>query len=199
MAEQNVEQVRVATTLRVQVAPEGTTLPTTVPADAAAYASDPELDAAFVEVGFTSPDGSQFTDSKTTTGIPVHQRFRPVRTIVTEVASTVAFVMRQYDKDSFKLGFGGGEFTDVGDGVTRYDPPDPSVIDRRVVVLDAFDGDIIDRYVIKRGVISGDVTAGFTRSAASDIPVTLAADEATDGQAWYFLTNDPEFAEGVGS
>lgn len=197
MAEENVDQIRVAGTLHVYAAPDGTTLPALadLPASAAAYAIDTGLDAAFVALGFTSPDGSQFSDSKTSSKIMVHQRFRGVRTVVTEVNSTAQFVLRQYDPDTVALGFGGGEFTYI-DGATQYDPPDPSVVDRRVIVLDAIDGDIIDRYVIKRGMVSGDVTAAFARTEASDIPITIEADESTDGQAWYFQTNDAAFAVG---
>ena len=197
MGEENVEQIRVAGTLHVYAAPEDTDLPllADLPADAEAYASDNGLDPAYVRLGFTSPDGSQFSDSKTVNKIKVHQRFRGVRTVVTEVATTAKFVLRQYDPDSVKLGFGGGDFTYSG-GNTQYDPPDPSVVDRRVIVLDAIDGDIIDRYVIKRGMVSGDVTAAFARTEASDIPLTIEADEASDGQAWLWQTNDPAFLAG---
>lgn len=196
MAEENVEEIRVAGTLAVYSAPEDTALPD--PAefpDAATYESDNGLAAAYELLGFTSPEGSQFSDSKTTTGIMVHQRFRKARTIVTEVATSAQFVMRQWNPATVTLGFGGGEITEPASGVYVYTPPDPEDLQHRVIVMDSIDGDIIQRFIIKRGMVSGDTTVAFARTEASDLPVTIEADETSStSTAWVLHTNDPAFA-----
>ena len=88
MAQENVDEIRVAGTLKVYSADEdaGPPDPTDFP-DVATYDDNNGLPAGYELLGFTSPDGSQFTDSKTTEKIMVHQRFRGVRTIVTASAS----------------------------------------------------------------------------------------------------------------
>lgn len=199
MAEENVEEIRVATTLAVYSAPDDAEMPTSVPATKSAYDSDNELDAAFELLGFTSPEGSQFSDSKTTVKIPVHQRFRGVRTIVTEVGTSAQFVMRQWNAATLNLGFGGVTITEPSSGVYRIEPPAPEELNHRIIVMDAIDGDVINRFVIKRGMVSGDTTVAFARTEASDLPVTIEADEASEGTAWFMLSNDPSYADAVGS
>ena len=193
MAEE-VDEIRIAGTFSVFAAPEGTVVADEVPADRDAYDLDNGLDAAFIEVGFTSPDGSKFTDSKTVVKIPVHQRFRAPRTIVTERSTMADFVMRQFNADNVPLAFGGGAVTEPTAGTYKYTPPAVEDLDYRVYVLDTIDGDIIYRYVIKRGMVSSNTETQMSRTAASDLPITIEADEPTEGQAWYLLSNDPAMA-----
>lgn len=196
MAEESVDEIRVAGTLKVYSAPEDADLPD--PADfpdASTYDADNGLSADYELVGFTSPDGSQFSDSKTTAGIMVHQRFRKARTIVTEVASSAQFVMRQWNPTSVTLGFGGGTITEPSAGVYVYEPPAPEDLQHRIIVMDSIDGDIIQRFIIKRGMVSGDTTVNFARTDASDIPITIEADETSStSTAWVMHTNDPAMA-----
>ena len=199
MAEENVEEIRVAGTLKVYSAPDDTDLPDPLEfPDAATYDADNGLDAAYELVGFTSPDGSQFSDSKTTTKIMVHQRFRGARTIVTEVASSAQFVMRQWNGASVTLGFGGGEVTSPTADVYVYTPPAPEDLQHRIIAMDSIAGDIIQRFIIKRGMVTGDTTVAFARTEASDLPVTIEADETSStSTAWVLHTNDPAFADYV--
>lgn len=196
MAEENVDEIRVAGTLKVYSAPDTADLPD--PAefpDASTYDDDNGLSEDYELVGFTSPEGSQFSDSKTTEKIFVHQRFRAARTIVTEVGTSAQFTMRQWNRTSVLLGFGGGTI-EVVSGIFVYTPPDPETLQHRIIVIDSIDGDIIHRYIIKRGMVSGETTVAFARTEASDLPVTIEADESSStSTAWVLHTNDPAFGE----
>ena len=77
---QDPSNILVAGNLRISTAPLGTTLPTTLPTDPSTL----NLDAAFKDLGYTSPDGSKFTTTRTTEGIQVHQERGNVRTLVTD-------------------------------------------------------------------------------------------------------------------
>src|SRR5678816_3250708 len=139
---QTAEEVRVGANGQIYVADAGTAAPASV-----LSALDPAFSSA---LGYTSEDGVTATDGKTIVEIPAWQSFYPVRTIVSGRTFTAAFVLRQWNRDTIALAFGGGTFTDLGGGVTEYDPPDPSTLDLRIAVIDYQDGTINYRLVIPR-------------------------------------------------
>ena len=66
MSDVDADAIVIAGTATINVAPAGTTMPTSL--------SDP-LDAAFVPAGYSTDDGVKFTDSKTVQGVRPHQSF----------------------------------------------------------------------------------------------------------------------------
>lgn len=181
MAEETAEALVVAGNATVYVAPPGTALPDT---------EDETLDPDFVELGFTTLDGIQFANTRTVEGVRAHQRFRPIRYIVTEQDSTTSFSLMQWDADTVPLAFGGGEVTEPTPGTYRYDPPSAETIDERSVILDLFDGEEIWRFVLARCMVTSDVEATFGRTTNADLAITLGVMEPSgDDSVWYVLTN----------
>ena len=185
----DADQILVALNAAVHVAPVGTTLPTD---------SDSALNAAFLELGYTTDDGIQFSDTKTVEDIKAHQSFYPVRRIVTERGSSVSFELEQWNGDTVRLAFGGGTVTEPTSGEYKYVPPDPEDIDERAMVIEWQDGTREYRLVIPRGNVSENVETNLTRKAQAGLPITFAVlgEDATD--PWTIFTNDAEW-EATGS
>lgn len=184
---QTAEEVRVGADGQVYVAPAGTTEPATLTAT---------LNGAFsTALGYISEDGIVQEDGKTITRIGAMQSFYPVRNIVTAKDLTLAFTLMQYNRDTVLLAFGGGTWTDMGSSKTKYQPPDPSVIEEYCVVVDWQDGDISNRTVFPKMSNIDPVTLTLARSNALMLPVKLsllAPEEGAD--AWYTMTDDPAVA-----
>lgn len=184
---QDADSITVAGNGTASVAPVGTALPVDVAT---------ALPAGWVDLGYINEDGATFNDAKTTEEIAVWQSFYAPRRVVTERSATVAFTLRQWDRTTVPLAFGGGTITTIAGPpvVYRYDPPDPEVIDERAAVLEWRDGTSVFRIVLPRVMVSEGVETQMVRTAASDLPITLAI-LGTDGvKPWSLLTSDPAFA-----
>jgi hypothetical protein len=157
---------------------------------------DDPLDAEFIDIGYTTNDGVTFTATPTVENIESWQKLTPTRRIVTARALTAAWSMQQWDRDTFALAFGGGDWSSAGAGSYRYDPPaDSDPLPDYAVVIDAQDGDKNLRWVVSRGNVSEAVETNLTRTGASLLPVTFSALAPDDAdRAWFFLTDDPAFA-----
>ena len=186
---QTANEVVVGVSGSVYVAPVGTALPTT---EATA------LNVAFVELGFVGEDGVQFTDNKTVEGIKAWQSFYDIRKIITEKEAAVEFMLKQWNKDTVKLAFGGGSLTNVGSGShSKYQPPSPTgTIDYRAMIIEWTDDTDKFRLVIPRGLITGEVTTNILRTSNADLPLHFDSvpagfpDPLVDStQPWYILTN----------
>lgn len=178
---QTAEELFVGATGSVHVAPAGTPMPSDV---------DEALNGAFVELGFTNEEGAKFRDGKTTARVGVWQRFNPARIIVTERSSVVNFALRQWNRDTVELAYGGGTFSATANG-TKYEPPDPAELDERALVLRVVDGLKVVRFCIPNGLVTEDVESDFMRTDAADLPIAfeaLATDD--DDKPWFLLGND---------
>lgn len=190
MAGKDADEVVVGANGSIWVAPVGTSEPTD---------HDNAYPAGWVELGYASEDGVTLSVSRTMANIPVWQSFFPVRRMVTDRDMTAKFVLRQWNKSTLVLAFGGGTITHVASDVGidehwRYDPPDPSVVDERMLGIDWIDGTKIYRLIIERGQVADNAETKIARAAAADLPITfgILADE-TNITPWYLLTNDPAF------
>lgn len=184
-----VDDIVVGADGSILVAPVGTEPPAGI--------TDPWGDG-WVDLGYASDDGAKFTDSKTLTDIPVWQLFYPARKIISARDFNVDFALRQFDGETVKLGFGGGDIATI-DGGFRYTPPSPSFIDERALGLEWLDGDKVFRLVLPKGLVTSNVETEVKRSAASDLPITFGVIGSDTDVPWYFDTNDESFADLVGS
>lgn len=170
------------------------------PADSAVFPTTmASLDAGWAEVGYVSEDGVTFTDGKEIEDIPAWQSFYPIRKIVATKSTMVEFVMRQWNEDTVALAFGGGAVTRAG-GVATYIPPAPGEIDERAMIVEWEDGEDTYRIVLPRGIVSGEVSANVTRTAAADLPVSfevtpegLPVEGDPETNPWYLLTDSDNF------
>jgi hypothetical protein len=189
MADLDADAIVIAGTATLYVAPAGTTMPASLSAS---------LNAAFVELGYSTEDGVKFTDSKTVQGVRPHQSFYEVRRFVTERASSVEFSLLQWDADTVPLAFGGGSITSPAAGEYRYTPPDPEDIDERAVVIDITDGDRHFRIGIPKAMVSSSVESTFARTGPAMLPITLDV-LGTDGTAPWVIDSDDAAWNGSGS
>jgi len=132
------DNVVVGITGRVYVAPADTTAPTT---------STSTLDAAFVDLGYVSTDGVEFSTDKTTTQIRAWQNADLVREVVTESTVTYSFALLESSQAVIEAYFG----STMTDGKISLDPS--STGGSKSFVIDVVDGDKAIRHYIPTGEI----------------------------------------------
>lgn len=181
----NTEQIRVGADGAFSVAPDGTSLPEDL---------NP-LGGAYTELGYFSEDGVTMTKGRTVEGVPAWPSPVDVRKLVSTEAFSLAGELLQWNSDTLTTAYGGGEISEVGDDVYRYDPPDPADgLPMQVAVLDWEDGPHMYRVVVAKASAAEDAETQIVRTAAAGLPLTLEANAGDDGVTWYLLTNDPAFA-----
>jgi hypothetical protein len=187
MAGQNAQDVVVAGTGAVYVAPEGTTLPADLVTP---------LPAAWIDVGYVSEDGVKFTFDRNQEEVNAWQVSTPVRVLITEEPITIEFELIQFDRDTVLLAFRGGTFTGTAAPWT-YEPPDAGASDVRAITVDAVDGAEHFRFCFPRVQISDAVEMSLVRSDATRLPLTfsvLAADEK-----WRIISDAENFDTAAGA
>lgn len=177
--------VAAAGNVRVANLADNPTLPTASAAPGAAWAAGFDL-------GYTTEDGATFTATPTVEDINAWQKATPVRRLVTARAFTVAFSLEQWNRETFALAFGGGEWSEPSPGVFRYDPPaDTDALAEYAVVIDFADGDRKGRVVVFKANVTEAVETNLTRTGAALLPVTLSALTPDDeDRGWYFVGDD---------
>jgi hypothetical protein len=184
---QDVDEIRVGANGAVRAAPLGTAIPATPIASPAA---------GWVDLGLVSEDGVSFKDARTLKEISVWQMFYTARRIITGRDLTVKFVLRQWNRDTVPLAFGGGSVTTTAGPPAHYtyEPPDPEVIDERMLMVDWLDGDHDYRLILRRGMVTEDVETKLVRTDPADLPITFGVNGVAGVKPWSLLTNDPAFA-----
>jgi hypothetical protein len=186
MAGNSAAEVVIAPGGIIRVAP----LATAAPVDESAAPA-----AAWIDIGYVSEDGATFRFGITKDNIGAWQSMFPVRRTKTGAESSLAFAMRQWNKNNLPLAFGGGAVSVVSAGHFKYVPPAAgAAIDQRTVMVDWTDGSKVYRLVIVKATVSDVVETQLVRNAASDLPLTLEVDGLDTGDPFYLLTNDPAFA-----
>jgi hypothetical protein len=162
----DVDNVIVAANGAVYIAPDGTALPT----DATTA-----LDAAFIELGYVSDDGVAFTPEVTVEGIPAWQSLSPIRNLLTDYSITAEMTLLEWKKETLELYFGGGTFTDNGDGTWDFLLPAPGEQDVYAMVIEGHDG--VERYriVLDRVQLEDAGETTFNKGEAAGLPVTVKA------------------------
>lgn len=181
------DELVVAADASVHVAPVGTTGPSDIAT---------ALDAAFVDLGYTSEDGIEMTPSVDINEIRAHQALYPVRRNVTGRSLDLGFTVLQWNQEAIKLAFGGGSFaTTVGPPAYHtYTPPAPEDIDYRALALEWQDGTKTYRLHVPKALVTDTSAITLARSDAAGLPLTFSV-IATDGaDPFSLLTDDPAFA-----
>lgn len=181
MAGQNAQDVIVAGTGAVHVAPDGTTLPADLVTP---------LPAAWTDVGYVSEDGCQFTFDRTQEEVNAWQSSTPVRVLVTAEPITIAFELLQFDRTTVVLAFRGGSFAGTAAPYT-YTPPDAGASDVRALVIDAVDGAYHFRFGFPRVSLSESVDFALVRSDAVRLPLTFSVLAAAT--KWSIISDHPSF------
>jgi hypothetical protein len=184
---QDANELVVASHGDVYFAPVGTALPTTVAGS---------LNAAFRSVGLISEDGASISVAPEIQDFRAWQRRQAVRRELIDQAISVTFAMEQWNAETVKLAFGGGQVSEPTPGEFRYDFPDgDDPLDERAMVIDWQDGPS-SRYraVFPRGNVMEAVEFQLVRNALALLPITfgILAPEDTSSPG-YLLADDDAF------
>lgn len=169
------DNVRVAVTGAVYVAPTGTAAP--------AY-SDDALNAAFQDLGYVSADGIAETIDKSTTQIRSWQDGSLVREIVSEGTYSVALTFIETNQDVVELYYG----TALASGVINGDPR--ATGGRQSFVIDVIDGDSIERTYIPQGEVTSVGERTLASGEAIGYEVTIVAYADTDSTTFKKFFSD---------
>jgi len=162
----------------VYIAPEGTPMPTAV---------TPALASPWVNIGYIGEDGVTFSLSRDTEDIMAWQSAEAVRRLVTAEPKELSFELLEFDPESVKLAFRGGDVT-VGTGLATYTPPDANEVTVQAAVVEWNDQGFTWRFCAKRVEVSGDVEFTLARTDAVRLPLTLAL-LAADAPSWSILSD----------
>lgn len=189
MAWNNANELFVAGTGEVNVAPVGTALPT---------GPSTALNAAFFGLGYTTEEGLTFTSTPTITDFNAWQSNQAVRRELTAQELQAAFQLEQWNEESVPLAFGGGAITSVSGGYKYVFPAAGDAVDERSLVADVQDGTRVMRFVIPRGTVTESVETQFQRTALGVLPITFKALQPTDGSAicTVYFSDSTAFAAG---
>lgn len=157
------DNVRVAVSGAVYVAPTGTTAPTD---------SGSALDAAFVDLGYVSADGITETIDRSTNQIRAWQNGSLVREITSEGTYSVEMTFIETKEDVLELYYGGS----VTGGAIEIDPASSG--GRKSFVIDVVDGSAVERIYIPAGEITsvGERTLASGEAIGYQVTITAYAD-----------------------
>lgn len=180
---QDPDELVVAGFGRVYVANLGATMPT----DPVAL-----LDSDFVELGYVTEDGVTLTNTPSVEEFMAWQSRSAVRRELTALEVQVSFTLEQWNADTVKFAFGGGNITSLGGGKYRFDLiADDEQLTEKSMVVEWNDGAKDYRFCIERGSVVEATETQLQRGALAVLPVTFKA-IAPDvgGVPGYFLADD---------
>lgn len=182
----NGSEVRVAGAGHVYLAPAGTVAPTGLGT----------LDPKWIDMGYVTEDGVQFSFGRETDDINAWQGTK-VRVVTTREPASVTFALMQTDANTLKAAFGGGEVTSTGTGsdtVYKFTPPASGVNTEHALIVEFNDGTITYRYFVARVELEGNVDFTLQRSGAVTYPLTFGALDNGDNPKFIILSNDAAMA-----
>lgn len=185
----NPNEIRVAGTGRVLVAPIGSA----APADTTAA-----WGTGWKDLGYTSTDGIKFTKKDKLDQVDTWQSVSAARFIYSDRDLTLKFALMQLNEDTLPFFFGGDSVkeTAVGSKIYKYDVANSPKMDERMLGVEFSDGDAIKyRFIIPRGQVTETDELALTRTAAIKLGVTftaLAKDDASPLATW--IMTDPAYA-----
>lgn len=159
------DNVRVAVTGAVYVAPTGTTAPTT---------SSSALDAGFVDLGYVSADGITENIDRTTNQIRAWQNGSLVREVTSEGTYSVDMTFIETNEAVLELYYG------TTNALGQFDIDPTTTGGRQSFVIDVVDGSIVERIYIPAGEITSVGTRTLASGEAVGYQVTITAYADTD-------------------
>lgn len=160
---------------------------------------DVPLDEAWVDLGYVSEDGVTWTDGKSVEEINAWQSLFPVRRLITAKTGSLAYALMQWNGDTVRLAYGGGDITETSEGNYQFTPPDASALDESMQAVEWQDGEYDFRLIFPRGMVTDDVETNIVRNNAALLPITFGLLDAANQPPYILQTNHPAFASAVGS
>ena len=179
------QEIRVAVSGAIYVAPSGTAGPADINA---------AWPAAFIHLGYCTTDGATLQRTLDTEEVRSWQAVGVQRYLITGVGLTVAFSLQQFNKSTLALYLGGGSWVAQGGGSYRFSIANTPTIDERTLGVEWTDGATLKyRAIVPRAMASetGELTLG--RESEIALPITMSGMSAEPDLA-VLLTNDPAMA-----
>lgn len=169
------DNVRVAVSGAVYVAPTGTTAPTT---------SGSALDPAFADLGYVSADGITESIDRATTQIRAWQNGSLVREVTQEGTYSVSLTFIETKEEVLELYYGGT----LTAGAIDIDPASSG--GRKSFVIDVVDGNAVERIYIPAGEITavGERTLASGEAIGYQVTITAYADSDSATVTKWFST-----------
>jgi hypothetical protein len=190
MATKTADEIVVGANGSLYVGPVGSAVPASI--------SVP-LGVDWTELGYTTEEGVTWVDGKTMQSIRAWQSFYDLRRIVESKEGSLAFQLLQWNGDNVRLAFGGGTVSEPSPGEYRYTPPAPEFIDERALAAEWQDGDKNYRLIFPKGNVSENIETNIVRSGGALLPITFSLLGEDGVDPFIFDTDDPAFANALGS
>ncbi|WP_405909546.1 hypothetical protein OG742_37090 [Streptomyces sp. NBC_00828] len=181
----DADNVRVALTGSILMAPKGSTAPVDL---------DSAWDAAWQDLGFMSDDGVAMEYSTDVEDINAWQSLSPVRRVLTSVDMTLGFTAIELKARTVTAYFPGSTITNVSGAIQRLDIPAAPGPQEFAFGLEWIDGDIKNRLVVARGEITARESLALGRSSAVGLGMTVSAYASSAPEIATWLSNDPAWA-----
>jgi hypothetical protein len=149
-------------------------------------------DSDLVQVGFITPDGITFRDSKDTGELKAWQTPYPVRRFVTGRLFEAEFAMQQWNWHTLPIALGGGTITDTANDY-KYSPPDADDLDTRAVLIDWVDGTRLYRLWIPSAMVTSPVEVNIKRDDGANFPIVMGAIFDGTNPPFNIWSNDAAF------
>ncbi len=163
MAWNDADEVVVAGSGQLHVAPVGTALPTTPTAG---------LNAAFVGLGYTAEDGVSLKSTPEVTEFRAWQNQDAIRRAVKARTIEIGCELLQWNEETVPVAFGGGAIT--GSGPYTYTlPAAGEALAEHAVVLDIVDGERLMRIVVPRMSVADAIEAQFNADNMAGLAIVL--------------------------
>lgn len=182
MTTTNSQAVLIAGRAYLYLAPVGSTEPTDV---------DSSLAAAWKAVGLFTPDSLAFTTEPQFEEVNSHQSDFPVRRFQTADSATLAVDLQEWNADNIVATFGGGNITNEGGGVYRYNAPLLGTRTEVAAIVEVVDGTKKYRWVFPRCLQIEGVDVQLNKGQEARLPLRLAILGGDATVPFYFLTDDP--------
>ena len=163
-------QLYVAGTGNIYTAPVGTAIPSTISTTPIAP---------WVDHGYATEDGVEFTFGKTTSDIKGWQSFDTLRTLTTEAPKSVKFTLMQSNASILMLALGGGTVDSTGPPPSIFHPPPSSQINMTALLIIANDGGSLWGFWAPSCLLSDNVVIPWKKSGAAEVPLVFSIQAAT--------------------
>lgn len=178
-------EVVVAGTGHIFRGPVGTPMPDDI---------DDALDAAFVDLGYTTPAGVAFEFGRDTKDLFAWQVRDAIRTLLLNQPKTVTFTQMQWNNDTFDLAVGGGEWGTTANGV-EFTPADGSFVNEVALIVEFEDDDKHYRFCFPRALNKNPFSFSTLPDDSANLPIAMSLLAPEDDETSYKVqTDDPAFA-----
>jgi hypothetical protein len=162
-------QLYVAGTGNIFTAPSDTVIPASLTTPATPW----------IDHGYATEDGVEFTFGKTTDMIKGWQSFDTLRTITTDAPKSLKFTLMQSNAATLILALGGGTVDPVGPPPGLYHPPASSFLNQVALFVSANDGGNLWCFWAPRVLLSDNVVFPWKKTGVAEMPLVFAIQAAT--------------------